>query len=114
MSLRALGSLLTRRSSPRAQAQAPGTRGSAAGRPSRFLHSWRSLAVGGAAIAAAASSGGLAFLYLKKDTDASVGKVIGDEKAGKEVTDMKPGKVISDEARDDGNSGTWRRSSRTG
>ncbi|XP_062230810.1 uncharacterized protein LOC133928484 [Phragmites australis] len=97
MSLGSLGSLLTRRFLPRGipSAQAESSSGivskaaAAAGRPARSLHTLRHLAVGDGALgtaAVAALAGLFGFLYFKKDTDESAGKVTGK----KEVPEKKP------------------------
>ncbi|XP_062190499.1 uncharacterized protein LOC133893488 [Phragmites australis] len=93
MSLRALGSLLTRRI-PRAQAEALG---SAAGRAARSLHTLGGLAVGDGTygvVAAAALAGLAGVLHFKKDADESAGEVTGDE-ARKEVPDREAVKKVT-------------------
>ncbi|CAL4929678.1 unnamed protein product [Urochloa decumbens] len=90
MSVRSLGSLLTRRFPPRgiprarAQAQAK-TLGPAVGVPARSVHSLRDLAVGDGAygsVAAAAFTGLVGILYFLKGGDKSADEVIREE-AGK-------------------------------
>ncbi|KAG2650355.1 hypothetical protein PVAP13_1NG195519 [Panicum virgatum] len=90
MSLRALGSLLIRRSSPRGIrcAQAPAQiLGSASGRPPRSLHTLRDLDAGVGALGALAA-GGLGFAAL-------VG-ILYFQEDELEVTDRK-GDIILDE-----------------
>ncbi|CAN6297699.1 unnamed protein product [Urochloa humidicola] len=99
MSLRALGSLLTRRFAARwihrAQAKSSAvigikeTPGSSAGRPARSLHTLRVLdfgdgSYGAGAAAATALAGFAALLYFSKDTKNSAGGITGAE-ATKEV-----------------------------
>ncbi|CAO2174836.1 unnamed protein product [Urochloa humidicola] len=95
MTLRALGSLLTRRFSPLGNPSAQAVSslgiaiqkaaGSAAGRPARSFHTLRDLAVGGGVYGAAATASlaGLVagILYLNKDSVAETTR----EEAGKEV-----------------------------
>ncbi|CAO1944151.1 unnamed protein product [Urochloa humidicola] len=99
MSLRRLGSLLTRRLAargiPRAQAESSAgigikkATGSAAGRPARSRYTLRDLAFGDGsygprAAAAAALAGLVALVYFNKDTEESAGEVTSVE-ATKEV-----------------------------
>ncbi|CAN6301867.1 unnamed protein product [Urochloa humidicola] len=124
MSVRSLGSLITRRfpprGIPRAQAQAK-TLGPAVGGPARSLHSLRDLAVGDGAyggLAAAALTGLVGILYFLKGGDESEGSrcsgilyggclkggdesgmelmVIGEE-AGKGATGEKARKRLTEE-----------------
>ncbi|OEL21038.1 hypothetical protein BAE44_0017943 [Dichanthelium oligosanthes] len=112
MSLRSLGSLLTRRFSPRgiprAQAQA-NTLGPAVGRQARSFHSLRDLAVGDGAyggVATAALAGLFGILYFMKGSDKSAGEAIG-EKARKEATEeeaRKQGGMLESAVKEDNDS----------
>ncbi|CAN6296088.1 unnamed protein product [Urochloa humidicola] len=102
MSVRSLGSLLTRRFPPRgipcAQAQVKNV-GPVVGEPARSLHSLRDLAVGDGAyggLAAAALTGLVGLLYFLKGGDKSAGEVIGEE-ADKGATGEKARKRLTGE-----------------